>query len=146
MKGNRVRPADKSSHVNVPADVRAALARAPKSMTTWRELTPVARRDFIRWIVSAKQPETRKRRIGITCSKLASGDRRPCCYAVVPLTFYSALKKNAAAQATWSTLSPMEKRDLTDWITELGDRTSNATRTDQVCRILAAGKKHRPKS
>jgi uncharacterized protein YdeI (YjbR/CyaY-like superfamily) len=43
----------------------------------WRDLTPIARRDFISWIDSAKQPETRTRRIGKACAMLAAGKRRP---------------------------------------------------------------------
>ena len=44
------------------------------------EITPVARRDWIQWIVSAKRPETRARRIHNACGMLAAGKRRPCCF------------------------------------------------------------------
>jgi uncharacterized protein YdeI (YjbR/CyaY-like superfamily) len=43
----------------------------------WRDLTPIARRDFIRWIDSAKQPETRRHRIEKACVMLAAGKRHP---------------------------------------------------------------------
>src|SRR5262249_26121993 len=44
----------------VPADLRKALAAgAPKARKLWSDITPIARTDWIHWIVSAKQPETR---------------------------------------------------------------------------------------
>ena len=43
----------------------------------WKDLTPIACRDFISWIDSAKQPETRKRRIEKACAMLATGKRCP---------------------------------------------------------------------
>lgn len=64
----------------VPADLRKALAAAPKAQALWSDITPVARRDWIHWIVSAKRPETRARRIDNACAMLASGKRRVCCF------------------------------------------------------------------
>lgn len=65
----------------VPADLRKALAAAPaKARDAWSDITPVARRDFIHWIASAKQAETRARRIANACDSLAKGKRRPCCF------------------------------------------------------------------
>src|SRR5690606_22387249 len=40
----------------------------------------VARRDWIAWITSGKKAETRAKRIGVACDKLASGQRRACCF------------------------------------------------------------------
>ena len=65
----------------VPADLRRALAAASaKAKSVWSDITPVARRDWIQWVVSAKQQETRARRIKNACSMLAAGKRRPCCF------------------------------------------------------------------
>jgi hypothetical protein len=64
----------------VPADLRKALAAAPKARTLWSDITPIARRDWIHWIVSAKRPETRARRVDNACAMLASGKRRVCCF------------------------------------------------------------------
>jgi hypothetical protein len=65
----------------VPADLRKALAGAlPGAREVWSDITPIARRDWIHWIVSAKQAETRTRRIRNACSMLAAGKRRPCCF------------------------------------------------------------------
>lgn len=64
----------------VPADLRRALAAAPKARALWSGITPNARRDWIRWITSAKQADTRARRIKNACAMLASGKRRVCCF------------------------------------------------------------------
>ena len=47
---------------------------------TWAAITPVARRDWIFWIVSGKKAETRLKRIDVAMSKLSAGNRRPCCF------------------------------------------------------------------
>jgi hypothetical protein len=64
----------------LPADLRKALAATPKARESWADVTPTARRDWIHWIVSAKQAETRARRIRNACSMLVAGKRRPCCF------------------------------------------------------------------
>jgi hypothetical protein len=64
----------------VPADLRKALAGAPKAKTVWDNITVLARRDWIHWIDSAKQAETRARRIKNGCDMLAGGKKRVCCF------------------------------------------------------------------
>jgi hypothetical protein len=74
-------PAAEEPEPKVPADLRKALAAAaPKAQALWSDITPIARRDWIQWITSAKQSETRTRRIKNACSMLAAGKRRPCCF------------------------------------------------------------------
>ena len=51
-----------------------------KARKLWSDITTNARRDWIHWITSAKQPETRARRIKNACSMLAAGKRRVCCF------------------------------------------------------------------
>jgi len=75
-----IAPAVEELEPTVPADLRKALAAAPKARALWSDITLVARRDWIHWIVSSKQPETRARRIANACSMLASGKRRVCCF------------------------------------------------------------------
>jgi len=75
-----IAPVVKEPEPRVPADLRKALAAAPKARALWSDITPSARRDWIQWIVSAKQLETRARRIKNACSMLVAGKRRPCCF------------------------------------------------------------------
>jgi uncharacterized protein YdeI (YjbR/CyaY-like superfamily) len=65
----------------VPKDIARELGIHPQSLATWEDITPLARNEWICWIESAKQEETRKRRMRITCENLAQGKRRPCCWA-----------------------------------------------------------------
>ena len=67
-----IAPAGKDTEPEVPTDLKKALAAAaPKTRTVWSDITPNARRDWIHWITSAKQEETRARRIKNACSMLA---------------------------------------------------------------------------
>src|SRR3989344_5441750 len=47
----------------VPADLKKALVAAPQAYSTWMDITTMARWDWIRWICSTKNPETRRLRI-----------------------------------------------------------------------------------
>jgi hypothetical protein len=73
-------PSKKELETPVPADLRKALADTPKAKALWSEITPTARRDWIQWITSAKQAETRDRRISGACDMLAGGKKRVCCF------------------------------------------------------------------
>ena len=75
-----VAPMEKEPEPKVPADLRKALAANPVAKATWADITPVARRDWIAWVTSGKKAETRVKRIGVACDKLASGMRRACCF------------------------------------------------------------------
>jgi uncharacterized protein YdeI (YjbR/CyaY-like superfamily) len=80
MVSLEVAPVEEEPEPQVPADLRQALSAAPKAMDVWADITPVARRDWIHWIASAKQSQTRARRIANACDMLASGKRRVCCF------------------------------------------------------------------
>jgi hypothetical protein len=82
--------------IRVPMDLRKALAAASLAQAMWADITPNARRDWILWISSAKQLETRKSRIEKACSMLASGKRRVCCFGGL-----NWLTKDHASVETW---------------------------------------------
>ena len=63
----------------MPGDLKGALTASDKAKILWKNLTPIGRTDWIRWVVSARQPETRARRIRRTVEQLSEGKRRPCC-------------------------------------------------------------------
>lgn len=75
-----IAPAANQAESRIPADLRKAFAAAPKARALWLDITPLARRDWIHWITSAKLPQTRARRIDNACSMLAAGKRRVCCF------------------------------------------------------------------
>ena len=75
-----IAPSGEEPEPRMPADLRKALAAAPKARALWSDITPTARRDWTHWITSAKRPETRARRVNNACSMLAAGKRRVCCF------------------------------------------------------------------
>ena len=134
-------PAGKESEPRVPTDLGKALAADPVAKGKWRDLTPIARRDFISWIDSAKQPETRRRRIERACSMLAAGKRRPCCYSIVSLDLHLALKATPRAKAQWSDLTPIERRDFIGWMNADKQPEKHRRRIEKACAMLATGKR-----
>ena len=64
----------------LPGDLREALIANPTALDAWRDITPLARNEFICWVVDAKQEVTRERRIRRTQEELEEGKRRPCCW------------------------------------------------------------------
>lgn len=77
----KIAPVKVEPEPKVPAEIAAALADAsPLAQETWASITPMARRDWIFWIVSAKKAETRAKRLEVALSKLSAGNRRPCCF------------------------------------------------------------------
>lgn len=75
-----IAPMAEEPEPKVPADLRKALAGAPRAKAVWLDITPLARRDWIQWITSGKRAQTRQSRIAKGCDMLANGKRRPCCF------------------------------------------------------------------
>src|SRR5881409_1521727 len=138
---SKTNPKPAGEELRVPTGLRKALAAAPTAKAQWSDLTPIARRDFISWIDSAKQPETRRRRIEKACSMLAAGKRRPCCYSIVSLSLYTALAATPMAKAQWSDLTPIERRDFISWIDSAKQPETHRRRIEKACSMLAAGKR-----
>lgn len=65
---------------SVPADLRKALAANKAAFAAWSDITPLARNEWICWVISVKTPETRKEHIARTVTELKEGKRRPCCW------------------------------------------------------------------
>lgn len=64
----------------VPEDFKKALKTSSKAELLWKDITPSARWDWIRWIRAVKTPETRQKHIEVALDKLNKGMRRPCCF------------------------------------------------------------------
>jgi uncharacterized protein YdeI (YjbR/CyaY-like superfamily) len=135
------KPAGEESEPRVPADLRKAPAAAPTAKAQWSDLTPIARRDFISWINSAKQLETRRRRIEKACSMLAAEKRRPCCYSIVSFNLYTALAATPTAKAQWSDLTPIERRDFISWMDSAKQPEAHRRRIEKACLMLGAGER-----
>lgn len=71
----------------LPQDVADALAAAPEKVREkWRDITPMARWEWVRWVNATGNMETRAVRIVKTISKLEGTHRRPCCFNLAACT------------------------------------------------------------
>jgi len=56
-----------------PPDLEAALAAEPAALARWRAWAPSHRRQYVSWILDAKRPETRARRVAEAVRRAAAG-------------------------------------------------------------------------
>jgi uncharacterized protein YdeI (YjbR/CyaY-like superfamily) len=59
----------------VPDDLAAALDAAPPARANWDAFPPSARRTMLQWVVEARRPETRAKRIADIADKAARNER-----------------------------------------------------------------------
>ena len=64
----------------LPTDLRKALTAHAPALAASKDITPLARNEFICWVEDARQEMTRARRIRRTQEELEEGQRRPCCW------------------------------------------------------------------
>jgi len=65
----------------LPDDLRKAILSTPTVRKLWDDISPLARNEWICWVISGKKEETRGIRIKKALSKMKGGMRRPCCWA-----------------------------------------------------------------
>ncbi len=71
----------------VPGYFAKALTTAPQKVKDkWKDITPMARWEWIRWINATASTETRAVRIEKTISKMNGKHRRPCCFNLAACT------------------------------------------------------------
>ena len=70
----------KEEEVRVPADLAEGLMAHPDALAQWEDTTTKARRDWVLWLLTARQSKTRKTRIEKACDMLAKGKGRVCCF------------------------------------------------------------------
>jgi hypothetical protein len=67
-------------HDVVTDDLQKALLQDATAAKLWQSLTPLARNEWICWVVSPKKQETRDEHVKRVVSELKAGIRRPCCW------------------------------------------------------------------
>jgi hypothetical protein len=70
------RPVKKKLPLEMPADLRAALDAVPAAAAAFAGFPPGAQREYLEWVIEAKQAATRARRIDTTVAQCAEGKRR----------------------------------------------------------------------
>lgn len=68
----------------IPQDFKKALRTSRRAELTWKNITPLARNEWICWVISVKKKETREKHITRATADLSKGKRRPCCWAGCP--------------------------------------------------------------
>lgn len=64
----------------MPSDLEKALLSDKIALTAWEDLTPIARNEWICWVIYVKKEETRNKHIKRLIKELKEGERRPCCW------------------------------------------------------------------
>ena len=64
----------------VPDDLRKTLIGDSKALAAWNTLTPLARNEWICWVISVKKAETRSEHVERVRAQIKEGKRRPCCW------------------------------------------------------------------
>lgn len=68
----------------MPTDLRQALTSDRVALERWEDLTPLARNEWVCWVVFVKKNETRREHVKRVISELKEGMRRPCCWLGCP--------------------------------------------------------------
>lgn len=64
----------------LPLDLKKAITSNKKVLAAWESLTPLARNEWICWVVSVTLDETRQNHVKRAVTELKQGKRRPCCW------------------------------------------------------------------
>jgi len=84
---------------DIPEDMKKALASSPKAYKLWKQTTPLAHWDWVRWVRAVKTAETRQKHLEVMLDKLNKGMRRPCC-------FNRNMCSEPAVSHNWTLLDP----------------------------------------
>lgn len=71
-----MRPLKAKPPLEMPADLRAALDAVPAAAAVFAGFPPSAQREYVEWVLEAKQAATRERRMATTVAQCAEGKRR----------------------------------------------------------------------
>jgi uncharacterized protein YdeI (YjbR/CyaY-like superfamily) len=76
-KGPKPRPKkDPKPAVECPPELETALAANPAARATYDSFAPSCRREYVEWVIEAKRPETRDKRIAQAVEWMAEGKKR----------------------------------------------------------------------
>ena len=63
----------------IPEDIMNEIINSDV-LNQWNSINAKSRWEWLRWIRSTLNPDTRNKRINVMCSKLENGDKKPCCF------------------------------------------------------------------
>lgn len=71
-------------HDVVPDFLVDMLNSDSEALSTWQDITPLARNEWICLAITGKSEETKLRRLSRIKNQLHRGQRRPCCWGGCP--------------------------------------------------------------
>ena len=87
-----IQPAPTDFRHETPDDLRTVLDGNAPLKVKWDDLTPLARNEWICWMISVKKPETRSAHLTRLRDDILGVKRRPCCWPGCPHRRASASK------------------------------------------------------
>jgi len=91
---------------SVPADLRKVLVSDPVAGTKWEDITPLARNEWICWVISVKKPEPESN----TLSGSALNLRKECAGLVAGQAVLTAEIRSGGSEQYQVTKSSIERR------------------------------------
>lgn len=64
----------------MPSDLKEVILQHPNLLSKWNNLTPLARNEWICWVISVKKQETRNDHLKRVILEINQGKKRPCCW------------------------------------------------------------------
>ena len=86
-----IEPLEEWIEPEIPKDIIEGIINS-NVLNQWNSITTKAKWDWIRWIRSTNNVDTRNKRINVACSKLLNGDKNPCCFDRTRCTIPSVSK------------------------------------------------------
>lgn len=77
---------------DITEDLESVLISDLDLLYKWNKLTPLARNEWICWVITVKTEETRKNHIERLSKEILEGKKRPCCWPGCPHRRESAKK------------------------------------------------------
>lgn len=68
----------------LPKDLKESLQVSTLAWKIWKDITPLARNEWICWVISVKKKETREKHVQRVIEDLSKGKKRPCCWSGCP--------------------------------------------------------------
>lgn len=68
----------------ITKDIKELLENNPKVLALWNTLSPLARNEWICYVISFKKDETRMKHLDRLSESLLQGKKRPCCWPGCP--------------------------------------------------------------
>lgn len=68
----------------LPKDLKESLRVSTLASKIWKDITPLARNEWICWVISVKKKETREKHVQRVIEDLSKGKKRPCCWSGCP--------------------------------------------------------------